>query len=159
MKIGKKRRKFSDKFKAKIALEAVRGVKTLTELAAEHQVHPNQISKWKKQLLENASELFSNGSGSSVKSEDEVTAPLYEEIGRLKMDIKWLEKKALSLPAVKRRNWIRPERNYSIRRQCRLASVSRSVIYYKPVPESGENLRFMRLIDEQYLRHPEFGSP
>ncbi len=75
------------------------------------------------------------------------------------MDIKWLEKKALSLPAVKRRNWIRPERNYSIRRQCRLASVSRSVIYYKPVPESGENLRFMRLIDEQYLRHPEFGSP
>ncbi|CCO22604.1 IS3 family transposase [Maridesulfovibrio hydrothermalis] len=91
--MGKKRRKFSDKFKANIALEAVRGVKTLTELAAEHQVHPNQISKWKKQLLENASELFSNRACSSAKSEEEVTAPLYEEIGRLKMNIKWLEKK------------------------------------------------------------------
>ncbi|WP_027177456.1 transposase [Maridesulfovibrio hydrothermalis] len=91
--MGKKRRKFSDKFKAKIALEAVRGVKTLTELAAEHQVHPNQISKWKKQLLENASELFSNGSSSSVKSEDEVTAPLYEEIAILKWILSGLKKK------------------------------------------------------------------
>ncbi|CCO24664.1 protein of unknown function [Maridesulfovibrio hydrothermalis AM13 = DSM 14728] len=76
--------------------------------------------------------------------------------------LKWISndlKKSFELARCQRRNWIRPERNYSIRRQCRLASVSRSVIYYKPVPESGENLKFMRLIDEQYLHHPEFGSP
>ena len=91
--MGKKRRKFSDEFKAKVALEAVRGVKTLSELAAEHKVHPNQISQWKKQLLDNASELFASGKSRAAKSEEEVTAPLYEEIGRLKMDIKWLEKK------------------------------------------------------------------
>ncbi len=91
--MGKKRRKFSDEFKAKVALDAIRGVKTLSELSTEYKVHPNQISQWKKQLLDNASELFCSGKSPATKSEDEITAPLYEEIGRLKMDIKWLEKK------------------------------------------------------------------
>ena len=93
MNMGKKKRQFTDKFKAKVALEAVRGVKTLSELAADHQVHPNQISQWKKQLLDNAPELFSRGKSRVTKTEEELTAPLFEEIGRLKMDIKWLEKK------------------------------------------------------------------
>jgi len=93
MQMGKKRRKFSNKFKAKVALEAVKGVKTIAELASEHQVHPNQVSTWKRQILENAAELFSGGQSRKSKTEEEVTAPLYEEIGRLKMDIKWLEKK------------------------------------------------------------------
>eukprot|EP00831_Metopus_contortus_P034133 TRINITY_DN27260_c0_g1_i1.p2 TRINITY_DN27260_c0_g1~~TRINITY_DN27260_c0_g1_i1.p2 ORF type:complete len:140 (-),score=16.27 TRINITY_DN27260_c0_g1_i1:239-658(-) len=86
-----KRRKHSDKFKAKVALEAIRGVKTLAQLAAEHKVHPNQISTWKRQLLENAEDIFS--SGKKAKGQEEITAPLFEEIGRLKMDIKWFEKK------------------------------------------------------------------
>jgi putative transposase len=51
MVMGRKRRTFTDKFKAKVAIEAIKGVKTLNELASEHQVHPNQISEWKKQLL------------------------------------------------------------------------------------------------------------
>lgn len=89
----KKRRRFTSKFKAKIALDAVRGVKTLAELATEYKVHPNQISTWKKHLLAQAEYLFERGESASEKSEEEVTAPLYEEIGRLKMDIKWLEKK------------------------------------------------------------------
>ena len=87
------RRKFSDQFKAKVALEAVKGVKTLAELASEYQVHPNQVSEWKKQLLAHAPELFSRKNAGSARSEEELTAPLYEEIGRLKMDVKWLEKK------------------------------------------------------------------
>jgi transposase-like protein len=93
MQMGKQRRKFSEKFKAKIALEAIKGVKTIAELAAEHQVHPNQVFKWKKQLQENAHELFSGSHSTASKTEEQLTAPLYEEIGRLKMDIKWLEKK------------------------------------------------------------------
>jgi len=84
---------FTDKFKAKVALEAVKGMKTLAELATEYQVHPNQISDWKKQLLANAPELFASGKKCRAKTEEELTAPLYEEIGRLKMDVKWLEKK------------------------------------------------------------------
>ena len=89
----KKRRKFSSKFKARVALDAVRGMKTLAELATEHKVHPNQISTWKKQLLAQAEDLFERGKNASEKSEEDIAAPLYEEIGRLKMDIKWLEKK------------------------------------------------------------------
>ena len=88
-----KRRSHSDKFKAKITIEAIKGIKTLSELATEHKIHPNQISTWKKQLQMNAEELFSRGKKNKSKTEEELTAPLYEEIGRLKMDIKWLEKK------------------------------------------------------------------
>lgn len=89
----RKRRQFSAKFKAKVAVEAIKGVKTLAELSTAYKVHPNQISTWKKQLLCNAPELFSSGKKRQPKSEEEITAPLYEEIGRLKMDVKWLEKK------------------------------------------------------------------
>lgn len=89
----RKRRQFSAKFKAKVAVDAIKGMKTLSELSTEYKVHPNQISAWKKQLLSNAPELFPSGKNRQQKSEDEITAPLYEEIGRLKMDIKWLEKK------------------------------------------------------------------
>ena len=78
MQTKRKRRIFSDKFKAKVAIEAVKGIKTLSELAAEYKVHPNQISIWKKR---------------KAKTGEELTAPLYKEVGRLKMDIKWLEKK------------------------------------------------------------------
>jgi len=58
-----------------------------------------------------------------------------------------------------RRNWIEANRLYSFRRQCRLAGLSRSVIYYEPVPESTENLLLMRLIDKQYMERPEYGNP
>jgi putative transposase len=91
--MGGKRRVFTDKFKAKVAMEAVKGIKTLAELATEYLVHPNQISGWKKRLLQNAPELFSGSKNGQGKSEEELTAPLYEEIGRLKMDVKWLKKK------------------------------------------------------------------
>ncbi len=88
-----KRRQFSAKFKAKVAIEAIKGMKTLAELSTVYKVHPNQISAWKKQLLTNAPELFPSGKNRQPKTEEEITAPLYEEIGRLKMDMKWLEKK------------------------------------------------------------------
>jgi len=76
-----------------VALDAVREVKTISELASEHQVHPSQISTWKKLLISNSSELFARGSSNMNKTEDQLTGPLYEEIGRLRMDIKWLKKK------------------------------------------------------------------
>ena len=89
----KKRRKHSDEFKAKVALEAVKGVQTLSELSSMYKIHPTVIRHWKRQLVSNASEVFGLSNGSNHKSEEELTAPLYEQIGRLKMEVDWLKKK------------------------------------------------------------------
>ena len=89
----KKRRKHSDEFKARVALEALRGVKTLSELSAAYGVHPTVIAQWKRQLLDGAAGVFSRGNGVNGRSEEEISAPLYEEIGRLKMELDWLKKK------------------------------------------------------------------
>ena len=93
MQMERKRRTFSASFKAKVALDAAKGLKTLAELSSEYKVHPSQISEWKKHLLLNAPEIFAGPTSKRPKTEEELTAPLYEEIGRLKMDVKWLEKK------------------------------------------------------------------
>ena len=90
--MARKRKKHPDTVKARVALEAIKGVKTLSELASEYNIHPNQISKWKKQLLEGAAEIFAKGHGTG-KAEEELTSPLYEEIGRLNIEINWLKKK------------------------------------------------------------------
>ena len=91
--MGKKRRKHSGEFKARVALEAVKGVKTLSELSSRYGVHPTVIAHWKRQLVEGASGVFDSGNGSGAKSEEELTGPLYKEIGRLKMEVDWLKKK------------------------------------------------------------------
>jgi putative transposase len=94
--MARKRRSFSGAFKAKVALAACRGDKTTAQLAAEYEVHVGQITAWKKQLLEGAPELFEDGRG---KRAEEATneEELYEQIGRLKMEVEWLKKKAAEL--------------------------------------------------------------
>lgn len=89
----KKRKRHSDEFKAKVALEAVRGLKTTAELATEFQMHPGMITRWKTQLLHEASSVFSRDSKTPRLSEEELTAPLYEKIGRLEVELDWLKKK------------------------------------------------------------------
>ena len=89
----KKRRRHSDEFKARVALEAEKGVKTLSELSTTHGVHPTVIAQWKRHLIDGSAEVFSRKNGSRGKSEEELTSPLYEEIGRLKMEVDWLKKK------------------------------------------------------------------
>lgn len=68
-------------------------------------------------------------------------------------------KKVVSLPVEERRKWVSPSDPLSVRRQCRLAQISRSVMYYQAVAESAANLKLMRLIDQMYMRHPEWGYP
>ena len=86
------------RFKAQVALAAIRGLKTTAELAKEYEVHPTQISHWKKQLLEQASTLFERGGGVKNKSSSaELESKLYEQIGRLKTEVDWLKKKSQSL--------------------------------------------------------------
>lgn len=90
--MGQKRRTHPDELKAKVALEAVKGVRTLSELSTAYGVHPTVIAQWKRQLTQGAAAVFSPGNGAG-KSSEELTAPLYEEIGRLKVETDWLKKK------------------------------------------------------------------
>ncbi len=90
-----KRRRFKSEFKARIALEAIRGEKTLNELASEYDIHPNQISQWKKQLQDSAHEIFLNAKPKNNRSEDALKDMLYQEIGKLKIELEFLKKKVL----------------------------------------------------------------
>jgi transposase-like protein len=87
------RRQHSGEFKAKVALEAIRGERTINELAAEYGVHPVQITPWKKVALEELSKIFSSRRGAKQKDEDALTAALYQQIGQLKVELDWLKKK------------------------------------------------------------------
>ncbi len=92
--MAKKRRTFTPAFKAKVALAAARGDMTLSQLASKYGVHVNQISKWKAQLLSGAAELFEDGRVRRTQDDDKEEAKLYEEIGRLKVELDWLKKKS-----------------------------------------------------------------
>ncbi len=76
-------------------MEAISGRKTIQEIAADHAVHPIQVSQWKRQLLDGASELFTRGRRSKDKEEEQVKeAELFQQIGRLQMELEWLKKKS-----------------------------------------------------------------
>ena len=92
--MSKKRRRFSSEFKFRVALEAAKGQQTIGELASKHNVHPNQISQWKRQLLEEGADVFSRNASKEQAGQAVVQAELYEQIGRLKMELEWLKKKA-----------------------------------------------------------------
>jgi len=89
-----KRRTFTAEYKFKVALEAAKGTKTLADLAQEYQLHPNQISEWKQQLLKNGAEVFSRAPTRQQRAQAGLETELYEQIGRLKMELEWLKKKA-----------------------------------------------------------------
>jgi putative transposase len=92
--MSQKRKQYSGQYKFKVAMAAAKGDKTLSELASETGVHPTQIGQWKKQLLEEGGSLFTRNGGQMHQSGEEVQTQLYEQIGRLKMELEWLKKKA-----------------------------------------------------------------
>jgi putative transposase len=87
------RRQHSAEFKAKVALEALRGERTINELSAEYGVHPVQITQWKKVALEELPKIFSSRRGAKEKDEEALKAALYQQIGQLKVELDWLKKK------------------------------------------------------------------
>lgn len=91
--MSKKRRQYSAQYKFQVALEAAKGNKTLSELSSESGIHPNQISSWKRQLLSDGAELFQRNGTRKEDGQAEQEAELYEQIGRLKMELEWLKKK------------------------------------------------------------------
>ena len=80
--------------KAKVALEALKGEKTIAQLSSQYGVHPNQIGKWKKDLLERLPEIFSAKWRKEHKTDEELVEELYKQIGQLKVELDWLKKKS-----------------------------------------------------------------
>mgnify|MGYP000385528171 CR=1 FL=1 len=90
-----KRKRHSPQFKARVALEALKGMKTSQELAREYEVHPTQIAQWKAQLRDQAEQVFDSGAAAQQQKHREAElSRAYEQIGRLNLELDWLKKKS-----------------------------------------------------------------
>ncbi len=88
-----KRKTFTSKFKAKVAIEALKGHQTVNQIASEFDVHPSQVNAWKKRLLEESTDIFSKDKKQQAENIEEEKDKLYSQIGRLKVEVDWLKKK------------------------------------------------------------------
>jgi putative transposase len=88
------RKQYSNAFKVKVALEAIKGQKTANEIASEYGVHPTQIAQWKKQALDELPNVFARSGSERAKSEEALIASLYQQIGQLKVEVDFLKKKS-----------------------------------------------------------------
>jgi transposase-like protein len=92
--MAKQRRQYTGAFKAKIALEAIKGQRTVQELATAYGVHPNQITNWKKQLIAAAGDVFTGARERRDVAEELEKDELYRQIGKLQVELDWLQKKS-----------------------------------------------------------------
>jgi len=92
--MAKQRKTYSAELKARIALEAIKGQRTVNEIAAHYEVHPNQVTNWKKQVLAELPQFFSGSRRRGAQDDEHLKAQLYQQIGQLKVELDWLKKKA-----------------------------------------------------------------
>lgn len=90
----KKRTQYSREFKFKVAMEAIKEQATINEIASQHNVHPNQVRSWKSQLMAEGPVVFERKNGQHQQAQEGQEAELYEQIGRLKMELEWMKKKS-----------------------------------------------------------------
>ncbi|MFV0284618.1 MAG: IS3 family transposase [Castellaniella sp.] len=144
------RRTHSAAFKAKVALAAVKGDRTLAELAQQFDVHPNQITEWKRQLQEKAADVF--GAAGSHNSEPAVDLKvLHAKIGQLTLENDFLGRSAHQGRLAERKAMIDRTHALPVSRQAKLVGIARSSVYYQARPVSPEDLALMRRIDELHL--------
>ncbi|MGB9494411.1 MAG: IS3 family transposase [Azonexus sp.] len=149
------RRNHSPTFKAQVAIAALKGEKTLAELAQHFDVHPNQITDWKTQLQEKSSQVFGNA---PAKSADPDIKTMQAKIGQLSLENDFLGRCAHQGGTAERKKMIDREHRLPIVRQCEILRLARSTAYYTPEPTSTTDLALMRRIDELHLEHPFAGS-
>ena len=90
----RKRRQFTAEFKARVAIEAIKGQKTIQEIAAHYEVHPNMITTWKRQALAELPQVFSDQRSRAAESDEALKDALYQQIGKLQVQLDWLKKKS-----------------------------------------------------------------
>jgi transposase-like protein len=90
----RERKRYDAGLKAKVAVEAIKGQRTINEIASAYGIHPHQVTQWKKQALEQLPEIFSNGRARSQQADEELRDQLYQQIGQLKVELDWLKKKS-----------------------------------------------------------------
>jgi transposase-like protein len=90
----KERKRYDGTLKAKVAVEAIKGQRTINEIASAYGIHPHQVTQWKKQALEQLPEIFSNGRVRTQLADEDLRDRLYQEIGQLKVELDWLKKKS-----------------------------------------------------------------
>ena len=90
----RQRKQYSAGLKAKIAVEAIKGQRTIQEIGSHYGVHPNLVTNWKKQLLDSAADAFASPRGRSGDAEEQIQAELYQQIGKLQVEVDWLKKKS-----------------------------------------------------------------
>lgn len=130
-------------------------------IAADHGVQPFQVRQWKKQLLEGASELFTRGKNTQAKDESQAKeAELFQQIGKLQMELEWLKNKSLSSSDARELRQLvdHDHPDLTVSRQCDLLGLPRSTLYYRPVPVRDSTLLIMARIDALYLEDPTAGS-
>lgn len=152
------RRKFTSAFKTKVVLAALKEQTTMAELAQQYQVHPNQISQWKREFLDKSETVFEKESKSKKTDAEEREEQLLKIIGQQKVELDFL--KSLVMKSLNERKQMidRADKNLCIARQCELLALNRSSYYYRPNGETPLNLELMRAMDEHYLEHPEKGA-
>ena len=152
-----KRKTYSTQTKLRVALEAYKGDKTRNEIASSYKVHPGQVTDWKTQLLASGDAVFGRKQDRGAEAQAAKEAELYEQIGRLKVELEWVKKKLPNSVEIKRQLVEAAHSQISVRRQCELIGLNRATYYYEPARENELNLVLMRSIDEQYLQTPFYG--
>ena len=90
----RQRKQYSADLKAKIAVEAIKGQRTVQEIGSHYGVHPNLVTNWKRQLLESAADVFASPRASADEADEQIQAELYQQIGKLQVEVDWLKKKS-----------------------------------------------------------------
>ena len=161
------RKQHSAAFKAQIVLEALKETKTVAQLASEHQLHPNLVTKWKQEAVAELPVVFErkNSQAQALEAQEQKVAQLYEQIGRLTTQVNWLKKNLASnltpnerLMLIDRPSERDQDASVPLLWQTDLLSVSRSRLYYAPRAAREAEIRIKHRLDEWYTKRPCLGS-
>ena len=154
----RRRRRFTAGFKKRVVPEALRGDRTVQEIAARHEVHPNQVSTWKRQAVDGLDDIFANAKGSRPSEQGDHDPGPAREDRRVDGGTGFFSARVGTLSRAVRLEMVERNGMLSISRQCALLGISRSSVYYTPRGESAENLALMQRMDALSLQYPFYGS-